>query len=431
MAVRSMTGADPHRVEPDGAIEQVRAAADLRDRDEVSTADLASATLLGGGFLALAAYGLVWAARNGMPDVWMLLGLALAHLLASRVVFESTAGSAVATQPVLVVALLTLPGPLVPVVVAFGLIASSPVQRSRGGAFQLLVAAASGWHCLGGLLVLSMMGEHTPGVEHWRWYLLALLTQFAIDAAVAVVRCLAVGLRIDVLLGPLAWMYGVDALLAPIGLTAVVAAGSTGWAIALAMAPVGVLALLSRDRAETFERAVTISGAVEEALRVARTDPLTGLPNRRAWNEAVANAAVVFAADAATEIAVVVADVDGLKSLNDEFGHDAGDDYLRSVADLLRRATPDDAHVARLGGDEFGVLVVAGSVDLDELVEQVEVAVAAAPPVRGSAVALTLGGAACPPSTDVESACRAADERLIERKAAGRDGRQASIAAPS
>ena len=84
-------------------------------------------------------------------------------------------------------------------------------------------------------------------------------------------------------------------------------------------------------------------------------DPLTGLANRR-----VADAAAEHALAGGQETCVVMCDVDGLKRVNDKFGHDAGDDLLRAVADVLRRITEalPGSTAARLGGDEFCVVTV-------------------------------------------------------------------------
>jgi len=85
-------------------------------------------------------------------------------------------------------------------------------------------------------------------------------------------------------------------------------------------------------------------------------DPLTGLPNRR-----VVDAAADQALASGAETCIVMCDVDGLKRVNDELGHDVGDDLLRSVADVLRRITEElpGSTAGRIGGDEFAV-VMAG-----------------------------------------------------------------------
>ena len=90
--------------------------------------------------------------------------------------------------------------------------------------------------------------------------------------------------------------------------------------------------------------------------REARTDRLTGLDNRAAWDEHLANE------DARRsryeeEVTIVSADLDALKEINDRDGHAAGDQALKAAAELLRRSARASDRVARVGGDEFLVLM--------------------------------------------------------------------------
>lgn len=92
------------------------------------------------------------------------------------------------------------------------------------------------------------------------------------------------------------------------------------------------------------------------AVAVAETDALTGLLNRRGWDRVVADAQQRLARLGDPSV-VVVADLDGLKRINDELGHAEGDRHLvRTAAALVEAVRPTDS-VARLGGDEFGILL--------------------------------------------------------------------------
>jgi diguanylate cyclase (GGDEF)-like protein len=145
---------------------------------------------------------------------------------------------------------------------------------------------------------------------------------------------------------------------------------------------------------------------VEELSRLANRDSLTGLPNTRAFESAIARR---LTAD--RPFALVVGDVDELRGLNGE-GREVGDDALRRLADRLLAARRGD-EVARVGGDEFAVLA-----DLP------------ADGARGIALALeqelgvrdrsiTFGWAAYPADGDnALSLYRVADERLYARKVA-------------
>ena len=92
---------------------------------------------------------------------------------------------------------------------------------------------------------------------------------------------------------------------------------------------------------------------MEEA---ARTDPLTGLPNRRAIEE-WASKQMRGADRHGFPLWVVLGDLDNFKQINDTFGHDAGDIVLKTFADLLKRSTRASDICGRLGGDEF-ILVI-------------------------------------------------------------------------
>lgn len=92
-----------------------------------------------------------------------------------------------------------------------------------------------------------------------------------------------------------------------------------------------------------------------EATQAARTDPLTGLGNRLSWDEAIASAQELV--DDGGLISVITVDVDGLKAVNDAYGHAAGDDLLRRCADIIRKHCTDNDLAVRMGGDEFAILV--------------------------------------------------------------------------
>lgn len=88
----------------------------------------------------------------------------------------------------------------------------------------------------------------------------------------------------------------------------------------------------------------------------ARTDPLTGLANRLAFGDAVAQA-LGRAKRFKRRGALIFADLDGMKSINDNFGHETGDAFLREIADRIHTLTRIVDTPARLGGDEFVILL--------------------------------------------------------------------------
>jgi diguanylate cyclase (GGDEF)-like protein len=94
----------------------------------------------------------------------------------------------------------------------------------------------------------------------------------------------------------------------------------------------------------------------EHAKRQARLDPLTGLGNRRAFDERL-DRAIDHARLANEPLSVIVADLDDFKVINDSYGHLNGDELLRTAAAAMRNAVRDHDACYRWGGDEFAVLL--------------------------------------------------------------------------
>ena len=104
------------------------------------------------------------------------------------------------------------------------------------------------------------------------------------------------------------------------------------------------------------EEVARLQGKVDQLDQLAHQDVLIGLPNRRGFMRQLDM--LIARIDRYGETAALLfIDVDGLKLINDSFGHKAGDEALMFVAELLVRGVRSSDYVARIGGDEFGILL--------------------------------------------------------------------------
>lgn len=165
-----------------------------------------------------------------------------------------------------------------------------------------------------------------------------------------------------------------------------------------------------------------------EAIRMhaadARTDPLTGLPNRRALDDELQRRSSEWERKQ-TPYAVTLVDVDHFKRCNDEYGHAAGDEALRRVAKLLRGSLRDMDFAARFGGEEFCVVHPATTLDeAQAAAERIRKAIAESTiDVSGQKLALTIsaGAAQAMVKEDTTQLIARADAALYAAKNAGRN----------
>jgi diguanylate cyclase (GGDEF)-like protein len=127
--------------------------------------------------------------------------------------------------------------------------------------------------------------------------------------------------------------------------------------------------------ADVVASAIQNARQYDQAVRESREDALTGLLNRRAFEEHV-RMLKKEQANHAKPYSLILFDVDRLKSINDQFGHPAGDEVLRQVALAARQRVRKADIVYRLGGDEFAVLLPQTSLPVaEEVAQRVETAV--------------------------------------------------------
>ncbi|MGJ5177304.1 diguanylate cyclase [Bradyrhizobium oligotrophicum] len=169
---------------------------------------------------------------------------------------------------------------------------------------------------------------------------------------------------------------------------------------------------------------VAVMHAKRESDERARLDPLTGLNNRTGLIDTLRSKLASKASGDQT-FALLYLDLDGFKPVNDTFGHAAGDELLKIVANILRQtASPDDV-IARIGGDEF--VVVAGNPAIDHalaLGERIIEVMTAPITLPGGArvnIGMSIGIAAAPDhGSDPEALLFAADAALYEAKSSGK-----------
>src|SRR6266540_3744348 len=159
--------------------------------------------------------------------------------------------------------------------------------------------------------------------------------------------------------------------------------------------------------------------------RQASTDGLTDLANRRHFEEALA-AEISRAERFGGALALVLADLDDFKQVNDRYGHQAGDDVLRAFADVLRDTVRDIDVAARYGGEEFAVLLPQTDLEgAERLAERLREAMEARRltlhPGASFSVTSSFGVASFPEAPTPAALFAAADEALYRAKSAGKN----------
>jgi diguanylate cyclase (GGDEF)-like protein len=181
----------------------------------------------------------------------------------------------------------------------------------------------------------------------------------------------------------------------------------------------GTLILAGISIAFLRERVQQLFGSLSEA---ARTDPLTGLLNRRSFNELL-EIELERAERGEHSVSLVIGDCDHFKTVNDRFGHQAGDRALRRVGSLMEKNKRRIDSSARVGGEEFALLLP--ETDPHEalvLTERIRGEVADGFPGMGPRLTMSYGIASYPShARTTDALLKAADEALYTAKVLGRD----------
>ena len=176
-----------------------------------------------------------------------------------------------------------------------------------------------------------------------------------------------------------------------------------------------------RQLADTVMTTLELRRAMAKVHQLALIDSLTGLPNRPALLNAIGKA-ISRQRRHGGGFGLLYLDLDGFKLLNDRLGHAAGDAALREVAITLAESARAEDMAARIGGDEFALLLAGDDVDSAAVAEKFRAAVKARMDIFGWGITASIGSVtflSAPESVD--EALSAADRRMYEAKAAGKN----------
>jgi diguanylate cyclase (GGDEF)-like protein len=184
-------------------------------------------------------------------------------------------------------------------------------------------------------------------------------------------------------------------------------------------------ALVNERTAELEKRSNELRESQRQLEQIAYNDPLTGLPNRRLFEDDLKHL-VALAEREGPAFTLMLVDLDGFKKINDTLGHDAGDALLVEISLRLKHCVREADRVARLGGDEFAVILAQTSeLSSVELVCKRILACLAEPVVfKNSIMRVTgsIGTAQCPTQgSNMDDLYKAADTALYDAKRGGRN----------
>lgn len=179
-----------------------------------------------------------------------------------------------------------------------------------------------------------------------------------------------------------------------------------------------------REEGKLRAMTATLSARSETLEQAALTDALTGMQNRRFFDDALREYIAEFHR-IGKPVGLMILDLDHFKSVNDTHGHDIGDEVLRSVAGCLKGMTRYHDVVARLDGEEFGIVTPNMDAELlTRFAERIRKGVANLAIVNGNVrlkVTTSVGLAVWDHSETAEAFYRRADKQLYEAKRQGRN----------
>ena len=183
--------------------------------------------------------------------------------------------------------------------------------------------------------------------------------------------------------------------------------------------------LVTERTAELEQRSLQLRESQRQLEQLAYADPLTGLANRRLFEDEIRKWIKWIAREDGC-FTLLLIDLDGFKKINDTIGHDAGDALLKVTAERLITAVRETDHVARLGGDEFAIVLTQTCEFLSVEIVCRRILKIIAEPVEFKdttmRVSASIGASKCPSQgTTTDSLYKAADLALYEAKRSGRN----------
>lgn len=180
-----------------------------------------------------------------------------------------------------------------------------------------------------------------------------------------------------------------------------------------------------KQRLESAEATLkTQARDLEESLSEARTDALTGILNRRAFNEEQGRRWAYWQRKQAP-YSLAILDIDHFKQVNDRYGHDAGDNVLKVVAARLRGVMRETDHLARIGGEEMGIMIPEADADSIVAVARKILDAVRAKPVlcdhREIPITVSCGLMSADRADSIDQLMKGADEALYAAKESGRN----------
>jgi len=180
--------------------------------------------------------------------------------------------------------------------------------------------------------------------------------------------------------------------------------------------------ILAHTLHQTFQLSNELTIARDTAERLARTDMLTGLNNRRAFTD-LCNQRLAYCQRHQHPVSLLLLDLDYFKKINDQFGHDAGDSSLQQLAEILSETVRSSDICGRIGGEEFALLLsntemAEASLVAEKLKLTIEHSVIKTAEAQFSITA-SIGVASCHDS--LEALLKAADNAMYKAKHSGRN----------